>query len=107
MHLYRDSENPFTITIKNQSTGEAYDISSFEPRLEFYQNGTTVTLELDSGLEWVTDGSDGQFEVVLTKAQTNQFCTGTGRLRAFNDAGADPVLFSEGSFVVEGKNYDA
>lgn len=106
MQLFRDSENGYSITIVD-STNTAVDVSGFSPRFEFYQDGTTVTLELGSGIEFDTDGTDGVIEVTLTKSQTNQFCSGFGRLRCFNDAGTDPLLFAEGTFTVEGQNYDA
>jgi len=107
MHLYRDSANGFTITLKKQSDNQIADVSGYDIRFEFSKDGTTVTLTMGSGVSFVTDGTNGQIAVNLTKDQTNQFCIGEGRLRAFDDSGADPVLFNEGSFIVEGKEYDA
>lgn len=106
MQLFRDSENGYSITIVD-STNTAVDVSDYEPRFEFYQDGTTVTLELGSGIEFDDDGTDGVIEVTVSKSQVNQFCPGFGRLRCFNDAGTDPVLFAEGTFTVEGQTYDA
>jgi hypothetical protein len=102
MQLFRDSENGFTITIVN-ADNEAQDVSSYEIRFELYQNGTTV----NPTVSFQDDGSDGIIEVLVSKSQVNQFCPGVGRLRCFNDAGSDPVLFSEGTFTVEGQSFDA
>jgi hypothetical protein len=106
MHLFRDSENSFTITIVD-STNTAVDVSDYEIRFEFSQDGTTVSLTDGDGIGFQDDGSDGIIEVTVSKSRTNQFCTGFGRLRCFNDAGTDPILFAEGSFTVEGQSYDA
>ncbi len=106
MQLFRDSENSFRITIVD-ADNTAIDVSDYEIRFEYYQNGTTIELSLGSGIAFDDDGTDGIIQVTLTKAQTNQFCPGIGRLRCFNDAGTDPILFSEGTFTVEGQSYDA
>lgn len=105
--LQRDSANGFTITLYKESDRSIADVSGYDIRLEFYMDGTCVSLTLGSGISFVTDGTDGQIAVNLTKAQTNQFCIGQGRLRAFDDSGVDPICFNEGSFYVEGKKYDA
>lgn len=106
MQLYRDSQNAFTITIVD-GRNTVVDVSEYAIRFEFYQYGTTVDLTIGSGIRFVSDGTDGAIEVIISKSQTNQFCLGIGRLRCFNDAGTDPVLFNEGTFTVEGRSYDA
>lgn len=106
-NIMRDSANGFTVTFKKLSDNSVQDISGYTLRFEFYMDGTTLTLTMGSGLSYVTDGTDGKVAVNLTKEQSNQFCIGKGRLRVFNDAGSDPICIDEGSFVVEGKSFDA
>lgn len=107
MPLYRDSENSFSgpITVN----GAATDISAYDFRLEIYQpeNCVTVTLTMGDGLAFDTDGTDGVLNITISKARINQFCSGTVRLRMFDDSGSDPVLVGEGSETVEGKSFDA
>lgn len=111
IHLYRDSANPYTFTIKNKNTGLAADVSELELRFEFYQDGKTVTLTLGDGLSFVTDGSDGQVIFLMSKARVNQLCTGSARVRGFDDSGTqtsgDPIVIWEGSAVIEGRSFDA
>ena len=108
MPLYRDSENSFPITIIDRDTGEALDISSYVLRLEMNQSGCpTVTLTMGDGLAFDDDGTDGIFNVTISKAKINQFSSGDVRVRVFNDAGSDPVLVAEGGDMIEGKRFDA
>jgi hypothetical protein len=106
MQLFRDSENGFTITIVD-ANGAAVDVSAYDIRFDLSQDGACVSLTDGDGIAFDTDGTDGVIAVTISKSRTNQFCTGTGRLRCFNDAGTDPILFNEGTFTVEGRSYDA
>lgn len=112
MQLFRDSANGFTVKLVN-ADNEAQDVSAYDIRFEFYQNRTTVTLSMDDGIEFASggsyagDGSDGVIVVTVSKDRVNQLCTGTARLRCFNDAGSDPILFAEGTATIEGNSFDA
>lgn len=106
MPLYRDSSNSFAITFLDEN-GTAADVSAYEFRMELYQNGKTVTLEMDDGIEFDDDGTDGVVNFVISKARINELCSGSVRVRLFNDAGSDPVLTHEGSDTIEGETYDA
>lgn len=104
--LYRDSKNEFTGPITNLN-GEPIDVSDYVIRIELFQDGTTVSLSLGDGVEFVTDGTDGKITLMISMARINQFCAGSLRVRCFNDAGGDPELFSEGTVSVEGRSFDA
>lgn len=108
MPLYRDSKDDDVWTLVD-GNGEAEDISARELRVEYFQPQTcqTVTLAMGSGIAFVTDGTDGQVSVTLTKDQVNQFCPGSVRCRVFDDQDSDPVLLLEGGDTVEGKGFDA
>jgi hypothetical protein len=105
MPLYRDSENSFSgpITVN----GSAIDISGYSFRLELSQGCNTETLTMGDGLAFDSDGADGILNITISKSRINRFCSGTLRLRMFDDSGADPVLVGEGSETVEGKTFDA
>lgn len=109
--LKRDSANPYTVTVRDKSTAEPIDISSMSLRFEFYQNGKRVTLSPGSGISFVTDGTDGKFNFLMSKSQINSLCTGEARVRVFDDSAAgvngDPVLRYEGSASIEGEGFDA
>jgi hypothetical protein len=107
MPIYRDSENAYSLTFVDAS-GQADDVSARNFRMEFYQNGAKlVTLAMDDGIEFSTDGTDGIVNITLTKARTNLLCPGQVRVLLFDDSGSDPVLTHEGSDSVEGEGYDA
>jgi hypothetical protein len=105
MPLYRDSKNPFDVTFTN--SGSVVDISAYDFRLELYQNGTCVSLTMDDGLSFTTDGTDGGLSILISKDRINQFCSGVVRIRLFDDSGDDPLLVGEGTETVEGKKFDA
>jgi hypothetical protein len=105
MPLYRDSAINIQMTIVN--SGSAIDISGYDFRIELSQGRTCVSLAMGSGLSFETDGTDGILNIALTEAQMNQFCTGSVRLRMFDDSGDDPVIVGEGSETVEGRSFDA
>lgn len=106
MPLYRDSSNSWSTTYRD-GDGAVKDVSAIDFRLEFYQDGTCVSLTMSDGISFTTDGTDGAVDYTLSLARTNQFCVGMVRLRQFDDAGSDPVLIHEGQASVEGKSFDA
>jgi len=106
MPLYRDSLNGFNIEFIDKDTGEAADISSYDPTFELSQGCKTVTLAMNDGLAFDTDGTNGVLSVSISKSRINQFYAGPIRVRLFDNAGADPVLVGEGSDTVEGKKFD-
>lgn len=106
MPLYRDSANQFTVTFLDEN-GTAKDVSGYEFRLEYYQTGTTITLEIGDGIEFDTDGTDGVVEFTVSKANVNKLCAGAVRVRLFDDSGTDPVITHEGSDTVEGQGFDS
>lgn len=106
MPLYRDSVNAFTIEyVRDDGTPE--DVSSRLFRMEFIQNRVTVTISMGDGISFPDDGTDGSVRYELTKARSNQLCTGAVRVRQFDDSGPEPVLLHEGADTVEGKGFDA
>lgn len=105
MPLYRDSSNSFAMSFLDEN-GDAADVSSYEFRMEIYQDGKTVTLSMGDGIEFDDDGTDGVVNFVISKSRVNELCSGPVRVRLFNDAGDDPVLTHEGSEIVEGEMFD-
>lgn len=109
--LKRDSANPFSVTVRNKDTVETSDISGMSLRFEFSQNGTTVTVSNGDGISFATDGTDGKFNFLMSKAKVNTLCVGVARVRVFDDAApgtnGDPLLMWEGSASIEGRSFDA
>ena len=106
MPLYRDSDASWTWQYVD-GNGDASDVSSRDFRMEFYQNGTTVSLTMGDGIEFSTDGTDGLVDYTLSLARINQFCPGQVRIRQWDDAGSTSILTHEGSDTIEGQGYDA
>lgn len=96
-------------TIKNKSTGAVIDISTYELEIDIVKAETGklyTTLTMGSGAAFVDDGTDGQFRMTLSAAQT--LALGAGMVRyVVRRVDEDNDLLFEGSFPLEDQGYDA
>lgn len=106
MPIYLDSYYTLNVTIQDADAA-AEDISAWTLEIQFWQGSSKiVTLETDSGIEFTTDGTDGQFDITLTTAQADLFSVGTTRVLIFR-TDSNRTLQFEGTEVVEGPQYDS